>query len=381
MELPDPFDLAADSLSEADLGLWPKVVPYSTLKPTRVNWLWPGRFPCGKLALFDGDPDTGKSNVVINVAARLTTGSPMPDGYMPDCPVNVLFLRGEDGAADTVLPRLLAAGGDPARFMELEGVPELTNAGKVTMRPPELPTDLYWLDRVITELQIAMVLVDPLMAFLSEQVSANKDQSVRRALSPLSEVAQRTGACVCAVRHLNKQVGAPSLYRGGGSIGLLAAARVVLVAGHDPSDSGRRLFGCYKNNLGPKCETLMYRLIGDDLHDCSRVEWMGASDRAASDVLHLSYVDEDERAAADEAVAFLFEALAGGGLPAAEVFKQARQAGVGEKALEKAKRVAGIVVEREKGKAVKDTRWLWRLPDPDTFEFGDDPHGQEPDDR
>ena len=49
-----------------------------TTKP--VKWLWPGRTPKGKLTLFDGDPDLGKSVVTIDIAARKSTGRPFPDG-------------------------------------------------------------------------------------------------------------------------------------------------------------------------------------------------------------------------------------------------------------------------------------------------------------
>ena len=42
---------------------------------------------------------------------------------------------------------------------------------------------------------------------------------VRRAIAPLSAIAERTGACIALVRHLNKTSGGPALYRGGGASG------------------------------------------------------------------------------------------------------------------------------------------------------------------
>lgn len=380
METPDPYFSAAEGLTDADAGIRPHVLRYNALRRQRVVWLWPGRFPAGKLVLLDGDPDVGKSTVTIELCARLTTGSPMPDGYMPPSPANVLFLRAEDGAADTVLPRLLAAGGDPARFMELVSVPELDDRGQLQWRPPELPTDVVHLDDVIRTENIALVLVDPLVAFFADWVNAHRDQQVRRALTPMAHLAERTGATILAIRHLNKTVGAPSLYRGGGSIGILAAARLVLVAGHDPDNEGRRLLAVYKSNLAPKAETLAYRIVPDDLYDCGRIMWQGASNKTGADILHLSDVDEDERTATDEAVSVLFAILDSGPVDVAVAQRQARQAGIGERALDRARHVAGIIPERKPGKTPV---WQWRKPDPDSlFEdggnYGD--HDNEPDD-
>jgi RecA-family ATPase len=385
----DAFDDAAGGLSDEELlpkPLTPNVVRYSRIKRQRVDWLWPGRLPAGKLVLLDGDPDVGKSTVTVELAARLTTGSPMPDGYLPPHPANVLFLRAEDGAADTVLPRLLAAGGDPDRFMELVSVPEIDDRGQPSYRPPELPTDVMSIDDVIRKEAISLVLIDPLVAFLADWVNAHRDQQVRRALTPIAGLAERTGATVLAIRHLNKTVGAPSLYRGGGSIGILAAARLVLVAGHDPDNEGRRLLAVYKSNLAPKSETLAYRIVPNELYDCGAVMWQGSSTKTGADILHLSDIDEEERASTDEAVAVLFEILGSGSVNAKDAMSQARQAGIGERALDRAKRVSGVVIERRRGTGSKVPVWVWRLPDPETlFEDGGDygegidPHGNEPD--
>ena len=78
------------------------------------------------------------------------------------------------------------------------------------------------------------MVVDPLMAFLSGDTNSHKDQDVRRALAPLASVAQRTGAAVLIVRHLNKAGGGNTPYRGGGSLGIIGAARAGLVVAEDP---------------------------------------------------------------------------------------------------------------------------------------------------
>jgi RecA-family ATPase len=205
------------------------VVTMANVLPERVNWLWPGRIPYGKLTVLDGDPGQGKSTVTTDLAARVSTGSPLPTGERPRRGA-VLLLSAEDGAADTLRPRLEAAGADLTRVHLLDHV--ATGDGP---RPPELPTDLPAIREVIKRERIALVVVDPLMAFLAETVNTRIDHAVRRALHPLKELAEHTGAGVLVVRHLNKSGEGSALYRGGGSIGIIGAARSGMMVGTDPA--------------------------------------------------------------------------------------------------------------------------------------------------
>jgi putative DNA primase/helicase len=94
---------------------------FSEIKPETLKWLWPGRIPLGKLTLLIGDPGLGKSLVTIDIAARISRGSNFPDGER--CEVgDVIFLSAEDDAADTIRPRLDAAGADVVRIHTLEGM-------------------------------------------------------------------------------------------------------------------------------------------------------------------------------------------------------------------------------------------------------------------
>jgi hypothetical protein len=367
-EYEDPYQQAADGLDNEDLGLTPNVIRASKVKRERVHWMWPARLPRGKLVILDGDPDVGKSTVCIDTAARVTTGSPLADGYQPPHPENVLILRAEDGMADTILPRLLAAGGDPERFMELAGIPEIDDVGRLSYRPPELPTDCRDLEDVIRQYEIALVIVDPLVAFLADYINANRDQAVRRALAPMAALAERTGATLLAIRHLNKSTASPTLYRGGGSIGLLAAARLVLVAGHDPQNKGRKLLGILKSNLAVKADTLAYRLIPNDEYECGQIQWEGTSELTAADILQMLEPDPDERSKMDEAVHFLFTVLENGPLLVNDIERQAKQAGISWDCCQKAKRLAGVESFRELDAR---GRWLWRLPNMEDL-FGDD---------
>src|SRR5438270_42037 len=101
----------------------PDALPLTYLTPEPQRWLWPRRIPCGALTLLTGDPGVGKSLLAIDVAARITTAAPWPDGQPhSDQPADVIYVGGEDDLLTTVIPRLTAAGGDPRRVFALRGV-------------------------------------------------------------------------------------------------------------------------------------------------------------------------------------------------------------------------------------------------------------------
>jgi putative DNA primase/helicase len=158
-----------------------------------------------------------------------------------------VIVSAEDGDSDTIRPRFDAAGGDPNRVLLLGDD-----------KPFAIPGDIPRLDRAVKQLGAALVVVDPVMAFLSGNVNSNRDQDVRRALTPLKRMAERTGAAVVLVCHLNKTPGGNPLYRGGDSIGIIGAARSGMVVGKHPDDAEIRVVAGQKNNLSLTCELRLW---------------------------------------------------------------------------------------------------------------------------
>jgi putative DNA primase/helicase len=339
------------------------VIPLIGVKRERVRWLWPGRLPEGKLVVLDGDPDVGKSVICLDLAARLTTASPMPDGYQPDHKCGVLVMTAEDGTADTVVPRLEAAEADMNRCFSFVAVTTVDEEGKLVEREPVLPLDADLLETKIIEHEVGLVIVDVLVAYLPSQTDTYRDQDIRRALRPLVGVAQRTGACIVCIRHLNKTPGGSAIYRGGGSIGIIAGVRVGLLAGHDPDDPGLRVLAVQKGNLRVKPDSLAYRIIEDETRECAKIAWEGVSERHADELVVAPRTPE-ERTALDEACQFLRSLLGDGDVDANVVMSSARKAAVSDMTLRRAK--AQMHVESVKiGKpGDKSQRWVWRLPLP-----------------
>ncbi len=329
----------------------PGLVRLASVKPEQVEWLWPGRLPLGKVSILDGDPGLGKSTVTLDLAARVTTGQPLPDGSAGRLG-GVVLTSAEDGLADTIVPRLQAAGADLERVRAFEATAD--------HGLPTIPEGLGRIEAAIVEVGAVLVVIDPLMAVLGHDVNAHRDQDVRRALAPLAALAERKCAAVLVVRHLNKAAGSNALYRGGGSIGIAGAARSVLLVARDPDDESRRVLAHVKSNLGPLAPSLGFRLVADASSAAAAVEWTGPREVSAGALL-AAPPDASERGAIDEACDFLREALAAGARPVREVQAEARAAGVHVATLRRARERLGVRVSKQGMKG----GWAWRLPPED----------------
>lgn len=331
-----------------------EVVTMADVTAEPVEWLWPGRLARRKITLLDGDPDLGKSTLTLDLAARLSTGSPMPDGHPVDGPGSVLLISAEDGLADTVAPRLAAAGADQSRV----------HAVRLDADALTLPDQIDDLAATVARFGAVLVILDPLMAFLSADVNSYRDQDVRRVMGALARMAERTGAAVVIVRHLTKTVGGPAIYRGGGSIGLIGAARIGLVVGADPGDQTRRALAVTKCNLAAHAGTLGYRLAPDELHDCARIEWQGRLTISAQELVAapLEGAAGDQSRAVDAAVSFLHEVLDEAPLWAKEVRDQAKMASISWRSVERAKPRAQVIAYKVGRPGDAEQGWKWRLP-------------------
>jgi RecA-family ATPase len=329
----------------------------ATVAPEKVRWLWDRRVPFGKLTIFDGDPDQGKSVVTIDISARVSTGRGFPDGASCEA-ANIAIVNVEDGKADTIVPRLMAHGADLARVQIIDGIPD----GQGGTRILDLPRDVPELERFVKDQEIKLLIMDPVLTMLGGD--ANKDQDARKALTPVRDMADRTGCAVIAVRHLNKSVGLKAIQRGGGNMGLIGVARAGAFFATDPEDDKRRIMAQHKANLAEKASSLVYRIVTSETYDTARIEWMGTSEYDANG-LAADASTPQEKSELEEAKEWLRDELSTGPMWAKQVFKDARDASIAEKTLRRAK-----AVMRVKSEKIGTEGWSWSLPDKEGSQEG-----------
>jgi putative DNA primase/helicase len=228
----------------------------SDVRPEVLRWLMHGFVPLGKLTLLAGLPNQGKTTLAMLIAALLTRGALAGD--LHGTPANVLIASMEDDAADTLVPRAMAAGADLKRVRFVTCKPD---AGGVI----DLARHRVEIDKLMRAFDARLLIIDPLVAALpAGSVNSHRDADVRSVLAPLGAMAQERNAAVVAVMHYSKERNS-ALEGVNGSIALAAAARSLMVFGADPRDedaenSGARVLASGKANLTRKAQSLECRV-------------------------------------------------------------------------------------------------------------------------
>lgn len=328
----------------------PSVTTLADVEPEEIEWIWPGRLATGKITLISGDPGGGKSVFTLDIAARFSCGGKMPVTGETVAGADVLILGVEDGLADTVRPRLDAAGADVRRvhaWLHREGSAEL----------PRFPGDVDELRRHIETTGARLLVIDPLNAFVDARLDVHKDQHVRAAMAPLARALEETGCSALIVRHLNKKSGASAMHRGGGSIAITGVARVELLVGDHPSDDGVKVVAHVKGNIAAGAPSLGFRISGSEPFGAAKLTWTGEVSANAEDLVEVRKESAPERASARE---FLLAALRDGPMESRQLIREAKENGVSEPTLRRAK--AELRVDAYKSGFGTPTRWSWRLP-------------------
>lgn len=332
------------------------------IEPERISWVWPGRIAKGKLTIIAGNPGLGKSQITLDIAARVTTGTRWPD----DCACEiggVILLSAEDDAPDTITPRLIAAGADRSKIATLEAIE--TPEGR---RGFEIGRDLQAIETIMDSERMrdtALIVIDPITAYLGD-VDSHKNADVRARLAPFSEFAQKRRVAILAVSHLSKGGAKEAQLRVSGSLAFAAAARAVHIVARDSDDDDdeQLLFLPAKNNIGKDRDGLSFRVVTTRVAtkagetEAPRIEWGETVNVTADEALgdaSDAYGGREER---NEAREFLEDFLGDGGKTAADIFSEARKAGHSERTIRRAKKELKI----KSAKTGLRNGWLWMLP-------------------
>lgn len=330
------------------------IVRASEITPRKVEWLWPARIPLGKLTTFAGNGGLGKTFVLCDIAARVTTGNIWPD--TPQGPATqvgqVLFVSGEDDPDDTLVPRLIEVGANLAKVGFFR--PEVM--GKFSLANVDM------LDAALVQLGegCRLVIIDPPTSYL-KGVDDHKNSELREVLTPLATWAAQRRVAMIFNTHVNKAQGnkVEAQARVMGSVAWVNAVRAGHMFAKDPDDETKRLFVPMKSNLGPPRKGLAYRLTvcGDEL---ARVEWLGEVDTTADQAANAEKGKGRKVVARD----WLVEAFrAKRCWPSKELFDAARQEGVSRDALYEAKSILDLPKARKVTYESGDTEWHWWVPE------------------
>lgn len=322
-----------------------------------VEWLWDNHLAIGKLTIFSGDSELGKSNISCDLIARLTSTQDWPD--RSPAPIgNVVIVSSEDGIEDTIVPRLMAAGADLTRIAVVKSIKQ--NGKRQTLN---LAADLDVLGETIQTFgNVKLVVFDPVTAYMGT-ADSHKAASVRTVLEPLQDAGERYSFSGLLIAHPNKTGPDSYLNAVGGSAAFLQVPRLSFLVTKDPDDQERTLFLSGKNNLGKKAQGLGYRIgtvaVGPNKDIlASRVIWDEIPVKVTANQALAQAANRFHPTAKADAEEFLKEYCSGQGIPADQLLEAAKANQIARRTLTRAARQLGI----KPAKTAPDGGWWWKIP-------------------
>lgn len=331
----------------------------ANIKPVAIRWLWPGWLAKGKLHILAGAGGTGKTTLLISLIATITTGGRWPDGEF--CPErgNALIWSSEDDPADTLVPRLIAAGADLSRVHIIQG--RINSQGQADPFDPS--NDIGLLRETVKELGgVSLLMLDPVVSAVKGDM--HKANDVRRGLQGVVDFAEANLCAVVGISHFAKGgAGSSPADRVIGSQAFSALARTVLVAAKQ-QDSDARVLARAKSNIGTDEGGVSYTIepcTVDGGIETTHVAWGAAIEGSAREILgDVEGSHDDEPHDPDDPSDCLYRILKDNPLESNEAKALMRSNGYTEKQIRRAREKLSVVTIRTGNK--KDVKSFWSLP-------------------
>lgn len=314
---------------------------YSDVTAMPVNWLWEPYIAIGKITLLQGDPGCGKSTMMMNLIAELSKGGSTPDGRAFGTPQRIIYQCSEDGVKDTIKPRLVSAGADCRNIAFID---EDVYSG--------LTLDDERIREAITEWRPRLVVIDPIQSYIGNDSDLQMAGKARKLMRRIGMWASTYHCAIVLIGHFSKKEGVKDLYRGLGSIDVVATARSVLQVEKSDEDEDVRIVKQVKNSLSFKGADLMFAI-----RPSTGFQWLGMAEKIGTHLSPAEPVLEALPKNKHELAALLItKALENGAVESMEIKRIMAEYRIGDKTMNEVKAELGIKPYR------KMRTWYWILP-------------------
>lgn len=220
---------------------------FSAIKAEPPEWVngLEGFIPFKAITLVAGEQGTNKSTLACYIAALVNQHY---DG-------DVMYITTEGDPSVEIKPRLIASGANPERCHFVRSFSEGVE-GIVSF-----PFHVSELEAAVRHTGTRLIVIDPVLAHVDVE-DTNNDNSIRTALAPLQQMAQRNRLIVLLIAHINKDKSTDPFKRVGGSKGLTGVARSNLMMGKLEKDGeeGLRAVASFKSSWADPDHALTFRV-------------------------------------------------------------------------------------------------------------------------
>lgn len=231
--MPTPEKPKGDTLSYVFVDL-------ETVTSQAVTWIEEPFLARGELHALMGLGGSYKGTLTLTWAAEFSRRGE-----------HVILLSAEDSLDKKIKPLLEAAAADMRfiRPMKLwRGADE-----EMLMLPDQIPL----LEDAILKIGAKLVVIDPLVTYIPATLNTHKDHDMKRALTPLSSLAQRTNTTIVGIFHEKKDRGGSAKLWAQGSLAFGTTCRVQM-AMHKNSEEEVTL-EVVKSNIGREGAGILFR--------------------------------------------------------------------------------------------------------------------------
>lgn len=252
----------AQSIGNYDAGFENAFGSLADVEEEEVQFLAHPYIVKGATTVLDGNMGQGKSTFTAALAAAVTTGK-SPHFLETIEQGSVLFLSAEDDPARVLKPRLVENGADISKVRYQDQVFSLDANGMMMLR------------QEIEAHMPALVVIDPIIAYMDAGVDGNKANDTMRFMVELDLIAREYDVSILIVRHLRKAKADNVMHQGIGSIAISARVRSGLILGIHPEDPTKRAIAHSKANYSEKGPTIVFELESGEKGRPPIVNWLG----------------------------------------------------------------------------------------------------------
>lgn len=235
----------------------PLLVSLSDVEEKEAEWLVWEYMPKGQINIFAGDGGSGKTTSWCGLAAAVSNGTkvffeaenPNENPFVEREPQKVIFFSSEDSLEYTLKARLRKTGAN------------LNNIYSVSLRDErfsQIKFNSPILKDLIKEVQPALVIFDPIQAFIPPDIQMGQRNAMRNCLNPLIGLGEEYGTTFLIIVHTNKRQGVYGRNRIADSADVWDIARSVLITGK--AKDNVRYLSHEKSNYGEPGRTALYTI-------------------------------------------------------------------------------------------------------------------------